>query len=175
MHALRGGTRFYFPRELVRVHSPDQQEVGGDVRGQHAKRIDQVFDALAGPVGRRTPDHESVSGDAELLEINGLIRVPLQPVPLVDRDRPLRRHAQERRLHIQEPLPYRLADADDAVDPRVEIPHPGHRIEKTEVADNAPVAHDLDRQALAGPQAVRNGFAVEGVQDMVVAADEFPA
>ena len=59
-----------------------------------------------------------------------------------------------------------------STDARVEITHPGHRIEKTEVADDAAVTHHLDRQALAGPQAIGNGFAVERVQDVIFAADE---
>ena len=64
---------------------------------------------------------------------------------------------------------------DDAVDARIEVAHPGHRVEETQVADDTAIAHDLHRQPSARAQAVRYRLTVERVQDMVPATDEFLA
>ena len=79
------------------------------------------------------------------------------------------------RPHLEEISSYRVGHADDAVDTRVQVAHPGHRIQKADGADNAAVANDFDRQALAGAQAVADRLVVEGVHDVVTAANQFAA
>jgi hypothetical protein len=58
--ALRDTTRVDLLREPAVVHAPDQQQMRRDVGRQPTERVDQVFDALAWPVGRRAADDEGV-------------------------------------------------------------------------------------------------------------------
>ena len=91
----------------------------------------------------------------------------------MNRDGPLRRHAQERRFHFEEMAPDRVANADQPIDTRVQVAHPRHGVEETDGADDAAITHDLHGQSLARTQAVADGLVIERVHDVIAAALQF--
>ena len=84
-----------------------------------------------------------------------------QFVSLVNGDRSRAWHAQECRPHLQKPRPNGFTNADNSIDSWVQIAHPGHGIQKTEIADDATIGDDLYGQVFARPQGVGERLAVE--------------
>ena len=156
--------------DALGLHVADQHQVRGHVGRQFFERFDQVLDSFARTVGGRARDRERALGDAGASKVDRRLVVPREVVTLVDRDRSLRGHPQERRLHVEEVAPDRVAHADNAIDTGVQVARPRHRVEEAHVADDPAVRDDLDRQPARRAQSVRQRAAVERVHDVEAAA-----
>ena len=67
---------------------------------------------------------------------------------------------------LQKEIPDRVADANDPVDPRVQIACPGDRIEKAQIADDATVGNQADVGAAGRQNSVRDCAVAEDVEDV---------
>ena len=93
-------------------------------------------------------------------------------MPLVNSDRLVRRKPPPQELHIHQIAANRVGNANDLVDPGVQIGRPGSRIEYGDVRFDATVGNEPDRQTLAGAQAVGYGLVIKRVQNVELAFEQ---
>ena len=87
----------------------------------------------------------------------------------MDGDQPFGGHSQPGRAHVQKVVADRVGDADDAIDPGIEVAPPGDRAQKADVADDAAIRNDPYRQSAGRPQAVFQRPVAEQVKNVVAA------
>jgi hypothetical protein len=172
MDPLGHRARGHATLEPAVTDAPDDQQMHAELGRKLPERFDQDLEPLARPIVCDHADHEGARRHAETGEILWLILVPVEIVALVDPDQATRGQPQKRRPHLQEEVPDRVANADDPVDARVQEPHPRHRVEKADIADDTAIGHDADRQAARRNQPVLHGPIAEQMQNVVAAADE---
>ena len=143
MNSIACGTALDQRCQFVRGHVTDKHQVRRNIGWQLFQRLDEVVDSLARSVGGRTGDNEGIRRNAFGRKIRRFVCVPLSLVALVNSDRPRGGHAQERRPHLQEPAPYCFTNAIDPVDSRIEVTHPRHWVQETQVADDAAIGDNF--------------------------------